>query len=37
VSEEAASGGSSLLDKFDLKSLLGKKDKGKGKPVSADA
>jgi pilus assembly protein CpaE len=37
VSEDAASGGSSLLDKFDLKSLLGKKDKGKGKPVSADA
>jgi len=37
VNEETASGGSSLLDKFDLKSLLGKKDKGKGKAVSADA
>jgi pilus assembly protein CpaE len=34
--EESTSGGSSLLGKFDLKSLLGKKDKGKPEPVEAE-
>jgi pilus assembly protein CpaE len=34
--EESTSGGSSLLGKFDLKSLLGKKDKGKAQTVDAE-
>jgi len=35
TSEDASSGGSSLRDKFDLKSLLGKKDKSKAVGASA--